>query len=191
MTFPALSYYQQTFLRLTLKEEIISAREFEDCRFEACSFASCTFDKVKFINCDFDGCFMSVIRSSRSRFLEVKFTRCKALGFNWSKTDAVRDLSFNECQLNYSDFSYLKIPGIKILGREAKEVDFTEADLTGADLQNTDFENSRFYNTNLSAADLRGARNFYIDVKNNVLKKARFSFAGAVTLLDCLDIVIE
>jgi len=77
------------------------------------------------------------------------------------------------------------------LGCEAKEVDFTEADLTGADLQNTDFENSRFYNTNLSAADLRGARNFYIDVKNNVLKKARFSFAGAVTLLDCLDIVIE
>jgi hypothetical protein len=28
-------------------------------------------------------------------------------------------------------------------------------------------------------------------VKNNVLKKARFSFTGAVTLLDCLDIVIE
>jgi len=134
---------------------------------------------------------MSVIKSSGSRFLEVKFTKCKELGFNWSKTDAVRDLSFNECQLNYSDFSYLKIPGIKILGCEAKEVDFTEADLTGADLQNTDFENSRFYNTNLSAADLRGARNFYIDVKNNVLKKARFSFAGAVTLLDCLDIVIE
>ncbi len=43
-------------------------------------------------------------------------TRCKALGFNWSKTDAVRDLSFNECQLNYSDFSYLKIPGHQNIG---------------------------------------------------------------------------
>jgi fluoroquinolone resistance protein len=191
MTFPELSYYQQIFSRLTLKDEIISAREFEDCRFEACSFTACTFDKVKFINCVFDGCFMSVIKSSGSRFLEVKFTKCKELGFNWSKTDAVRDLSFNECQLNYSDFSYLKIPGIKILGCEAKEVDFTEADLTGADLQNTDFENSRFYNTNLSGADLRGAWNFYIDVTNNELKKARFSFAGAVTLLNGLDIVIE
>jgi len=191
MTFPELSYYQQTFTRLTLKDEIISAREFEDCRFEACSFTSCTFEKVKFINCAFDGCFMSVIKSSGSRFLEVKFTKCKVLGFNWSKTDAIRDLSFHECQLNYSDFSYMKIPGIKILGCEAKEIDFTEADLSNADLQNTDFENSRFYNTNLSGADLRGARNFYIDVKNNVLKKARFSFNGAMTLLDCLDIVIE
>ena len=191
MTFPELSYYQQTFTRLILKDEIISAREFEDCHFEACSFTSCTFDKVKFINCAFDGCFMSVIKSSGSRFLETQFTKCKVLGFNWSKTDAVRDLSFRECQLNYSDFSYLKIPGVKIPGCEAKEVDFTEADLSGADLQNTDFENSRFYNTNLSGADLRGARNFYIDVKNNVLKKARFDFNGAVTLLDCLDIVIE
>jgi uncharacterized protein YjbI with pentapeptide repeats len=63
--------------------------------------------------------------------------------------------------------------------------------MTNADLQNTDFENSRFYNTNLSGADLRGARNFYIDVKNNVLKKTLFSFNGAVTLLNSLDIIIE
>jgi uncharacterized protein YjbI with pentapeptide repeats len=77
------------------------------------------------------------------------------------------------------------------LACEAKEVDFTEADLTNSDLQNTDFENSRFYNTNLSGADFRGARNFYIDVKNNILKKTRFSFAGAVTLLNSLDIIIE
>jgi len=81
----------------------------------------------------------------------TQFTKCKVTGFNWSKTDAIRDLSFHECQLNYSDFSYMKYPGIKILGCEAKEVDFTEADLSNADLQNTDFENSRFYNTNCPA----------------------------------------
>ena len=132
-----------------------------------------------------------MVKSAGSRFLETQFTRCKVTGFNWSKTDSIRDLTFNECQLNYSDFSYLKIPGIKLLACEAKEVDFTEADLSTTDLQNTDFENSRFYHTNLSGADFRGARNFYIDVKNNVLKKTRFSFAGAVTLLNCLDIVIE
>ena len=174
-----------------MKDETISTKEFEDCSFEACTFGNCTFDKVKFINCTFNECFLSVIRSSGSRFLEVKFTRSKVLGFNWSKTDAIRDLSFNECQLNYSDFSYMKIPGIKLLACEAKEVDFTEADLTNSDLQNTDFQNSRFYNTNLSGADFRGARNFYIDVKNNVLKKARFSFAEAMTLLSSLDIIIE
>ena len=69
--------------------------------------------------------------------------------------------------------------------------DFSEADMSNSDLQNTDFENSRFYNTNLSGADFRGARNFYIDTKNNILIKARFSFAEAMTLLNCLDIIIE
>jgi uncharacterized protein YjbI with pentapeptide repeats len=132
-----------------------------------------------------------VIKAPGSRFLETQFTKCKVIGFNWSKTNSIRGLTFNECQLNYSDFSYLKIPGTKMLGCEAKEVDFTEADLTGSDLQNTDFENSRFYNTNLSGADLREARNFFIDIKNNSLKKTRFSFAGAVTLLNSLDIIIE
>jgi len=46
MTFPELSYYQQTFTRLILKDEIISAREFEDCRFEACSFTGCTLKEL-------------------------------------------------------------------------------------------------------------------------------------------------
>jgi hypothetical protein len=31
MTFPEQSYYQQTFTRIALKDEIISAREFEEC----------------------------------------------------------------------------------------------------------------------------------------------------------------
>jgi uncharacterized protein YjbI with pentapeptide repeats len=120
MTFPELSYYQQTFTRSALKDETVSAREFEDCRFEACSFINCIFDKVKFINCTFSECFLSVVKSAGSRFLETQFTRCKVTGFNWSKTDSIRDLTFNECQLNYSDFSYLKIPGIKLLACEAK-----------------------------------------------------------------------
>ena len=191
MTFPELSYYQQTFTRVALKDENISSKEFEDCRFESCSFSNCVFTGVKFINCTFSGCSLSVMKSPGSRFLETQFTKCKVIGFNWAKTSSVRSLAFTECQLNYSDFSYLKIPGTKMLACEAKEVDFTEADMTESDLQNTDFENSRFYNTNLTGADFRGTRNFYIDVKNNVLKKARFSFEGAVSLLNSLDIIIE
>ena len=153
MTFPEFSYYQQTFSRVSLKDETIYRQGIRGLRAsKPVLLRQLHVRKVKFINCAFNECFLSVIKSSGSRFLEVKFTKCKVLGFNWSKTDAIRDLSFQECQLNYSDFSYMKIPGIKILACEAKEVDFTEADLTGADLQNTDFENSRFYNTNLSGA---------------------------------------
>jgi uncharacterized protein YjbI with pentapeptide repeats len=191
MTFPEPVYYQQKFSKLILTDEAIAPKEFEDCTFESCSFTNFKFTGVKFINCTFNDCVLSAIAAPSSRFLEVTFTRCKVLGFNWSKTNTIRGLVFNDCQLNYSDFSYKKIPETKMLHCEAKEVDFTETDLTGSDLQNTDFERSRFYNTNLSGADLRGARNFYIDVKNNILKRARFNFPEAMTLLNSLDIVID
>lgn len=191
MTFSEMVYYQQKFSKLILKDEAISPKEFEDCVFESCSFTDCKFTGLKFINCTFNECVLSAIAAPGSRFLEVQFNKCKVLGFNWSKTTNLRGLVFNECQLNYSDFSYKKIPEVKMLRCEAQEVDFTETDMTGADLRNTNFDKSRFFNTNLSGADLRGAHSFYIDVKNNTLKKARFNFPEAVTLLNSLDIIID
>ena len=191
MAFSEHTYYQEKFTKLSLTGESIISKEFEDCRFESSSFINCIFTRIKFINCIFNECILSAITPTGSRFMEVQFTKCKVLGFNWSKTDAIQDMTFNECQLNYSDFSYLKIPKIKMLHCEAKEVDFTETDLSNSDLQNTDFEKSRFYNTNLSGADLRNARNYFIDVKNNVLKKTRFSYPEVITLLHSLDIIIE
>jgi len=184
--------FQKKYARLSFSEEgIIKSREFEECSFESCSFIKCQFEKVKFISCIFNECILSAVSLNGCHFIEVKFSKCKVIGFDWTKTIHIRDMEFNECQINYSDFSYLKIPGIILAGCEAKEVDFTETDLSNGDFRKTDFEKSRFYNTNLTNADFRGARNFYIDVKNNTLKKTRFSFPEAITLLNGLDIIIE
>ena len=100
-------------------------------------------------------------------------------------------MEFRECQLNYSNFKLIKMPGTKIVNCEAKEVDFIETDLSKGDLRQTDFENSRFFKTNLSSADLRGAKNYCIDIKSNLIKKARFSLPEVMLLLNSLDITIE
>jgi uncharacterized protein YjbI with pentapeptide repeats len=83
------------------------------------------------------------------------------------------------------------VPKIKITGCEAKEVDFIETDMTGGDFKNTDFEKSRFFKANLTEADFKGARNYFIDVKNTIIKKTRFSMPEAVELLSSLDIIID
>jgi uncharacterized protein YjbI with pentapeptide repeats len=85
----------------------------------------------------------------------------------------------------------LKIPKAKIINCEAKEVEFTETDFTGAVFTETNFEKSQFFKTNLSEADFRGARNYDIDIINNTIKKAKFSYPEAVSLLNNLDIIIE
>jgi fluoroquinolone resistance protein len=184
--------FQKKITRVSLGEtDILKGKEFEECRFENCSFIKCKFEKIKFISCTFHDCILSAVSLTDTRFLEVNFTKCKVIGFDWSKVVHIRDLEFNECQLNYSDFSYLKLPGAKMTGCEAKEVDFTEAKLNGGDFRKTDFEKSRFYNTDLTEADFRGATHYFIDVKNNILKKTHFSFPEAITLLNSLDIIIE
>jgi uncharacterized protein YjbI with pentapeptide repeats len=126
-----------------------------------------------------------------TRFSQVKFSHCKVIGLDWTKTQHLEDLEFSGCQVNYSNFKLLKIPKTKIVDCEAKEVDFSETDLTGADLKNSDFEKSRFFKTDLTSADLKGAKNYFIDVKNNTLKKTRFSLPEALSLLNSLDIIID
>jgi fluoroquinolone resistance protein len=100
-------------------------------------------------------------------------------------------MDFSGCQINYSNFRFLKVPKTRLIACEAKEVDFTEADLSQGDFQRTDFEKSIFFKTNLSQTDFRGSKNYYIDVKNNIIKKARFSLPEAMVLIKSLDIIID
>ena len=101
------------------------------------------------------------------------------------------ELDFNQCQINYSNFKFLKLPQIRMANCESREADFTGTDLSHGDFKNTDFENSRFFKTNLSNADFKGAKNYSIDVNNNILKKTRFSLPEALSLLNNLDIILE
>jgi fluoroquinolone resistance protein len=103
----------------------------------------------------------------------------------------VRDIAFKDCQLNFSNFRMLKIPGVKMTGCEVKDADFTETDLSKGDFTGTDFEKTRFFKTNFSGANLKSARNYYIDIQNNTIKKAKFSYPEVLTLLNSLDIIIE
>jgi len=174
-----------------LNKETLFSRTFEECEFENCEFIDCKIEECKFLECHFNNCVLSAIDPKNSRFQETAFKGSKVIGFDWTKTRKAEELSFSSCQINYSNFKLLKIPGTKIIDSEAREVDFIETDLSKGIFKGTDFEKSRFFKTDLSEADFRKARNYYIDVKNNVLKKTRFSLPEALVLLDSLDIIIE
>jgi fluoroquinolone resistance protein len=191
MSFTEEVYYQEKFTRQTIAEENLDSLRFEECEFEGCSFIKSKFYKCKFLNSRFKACVLSAVNPLESHFVEVHFTDSKVIGCDWTKAHRVEDLDFSGCQINYSNFKLLKLPGLKLLNCEAKEVDFIETDLSRGIFKNTDFENSRFFKSNLSLADFRGARNYSIDVKNNTLKKTHFSLPEALSLLNSLDIVLD
>ena len=191
MSFSESDYYGEEFSKLSSEKESINSKRFEECEFNSCLFVDCRFEKCRFINCRFNGCVLSAITPLDSRFVDVTFTKSKAIAIDWTKAQKLQGLAFDGCQIDYSNFRLLKIPKIKMANCEAREVEFIEADLSGGDFRNTDFKGSRFIRADLSEADFRGAKNYFIDVKNNTLRKTRFSLPEALVLLDSLDIVIE
>jgi uncharacterized protein YjbI with pentapeptide repeats len=191
MSFTKTDYYQEKFTRLSLTGETFKAIAFDECEFAACSFINCKFEKSKFLNCRFNECVLSAVVPMDCRLNEVRFLKCKVIGIDWTKTQQVRDLDFAESQVNYSSFKLMSLPKTRLIKCEAKEVDFTEADLSQGDFRQTDFEGSRFFKTNLSFANFKGAKNYYIDARNNTLKQTRFSLPDALSLLNSLDIILD
>jgi fluoroquinolone resistance protein len=191
MSFTEKAYYSEKFTKLSFLNETIGAITFEECYFSRCSFINCKFEKCKFLNCKLSESSLSAINPANSSFIEMKFSGSKVIGFDWTKSTKIEDLEFTDCQINYSNFKLLTLPKIKIVNCEAREVDFIETDMSDGIFKNTDFEKSRFFKTNLTNADFRGAKNYYIDVQNNMLKKTRFSLPEALSLLNSLDIILE
>jgi len=185
------TYYQQTFSKLSLAGEIINVKTYEECVFENCRLIDSTFDKTRFLNCRFNGCVVSAVKLIGCRVIQPVFQKSKVIGIDWTRVTLLKEPEFNTCQIDYSNFRMLKIPKTKIINCEAKECEFAETDFTGAVFTGTNFEKSKFFKTNLSGADLRGAKNYNIDIANNIIKKAKFSYPEAISLLSNLDIIIE
>ncbi|MFH0773368.1 MAG: pentapeptide repeat-containing protein [bacterium] len=185
------SFYKETFTGITLTSQKIKNKEFENCTFEKCIFIECVFDTCRFIDSSFSGCSISANKPYNSQFINISFEDSKIMGFDWTKAKSIRLLSFKRCDISYSNFSYIKLPDLKIVECAAKEVNFNEADLTNGIFTKTDFSKSVFSSTNLTKADFRKAFNYCIDFTFNTVKKAKFSLPEATSLLRSLDIVLK
>lgn len=190
MYFEKNEYYEEKFVKANLMGEIVDLVVFEDCEFEGCSFVECTFNKCSFINCKFKDCALSAVKTDDSRFTNVNFLKSKVIGLDWSKAELVDSISFDKCQISYSNFRLLKLPKVVIINCLSKDVDYSGADLSEANLSSTDFEASIFFKTSLYKANLTGAKNYLIDARKNVIDKAKFSLPEAMSLLTGLNIKI-
>ena len=181
------------FKHLNQAGQTLTALEFEDCSFESCNFAETKFVKCKFHECTFRSCNLSVITVNGCSFSDVSFEECKVIGVNWTQANWPRirlnsPFRFDKSIVNNCSFYGLGLKGLVLVECKAKEADFRHADCSEADFTHTDFAGSWFGNTNLARADFSEACNYNIDIFNNVIKKAKFTWPDAMNLLRYLDI---
>jgi len=191
MTFDSPLYSQEKFASLAISAEHVASVKFDECTFADCRFIDVKFEKCAFVDCAFQDSVLSAISPVDTRFLRPRFVRCKVIGFDWAKAGKLESLDFEDCQLDYSNFSSLHLARIRMEKCSAKEVRFTEAKMVDGVFTGTDFLGTTFFKSDLTRADFRRAKNYGIDVKNNIVKNARFSLPEALSLLEGLEVRVE
>lgn len=186
-------YHEQIFRTVQLGKAKITSSEFHSCTFVGCDFTEALLHNCRFVSCAFQDCDLSLAHVQGSVFIAIHFDDCKLVGVDWTQADwgsnlLGEPLGFERCSLNHSTFIGLELKDVKFKDCIAKEVDFREAELSGSDLSGTELSGSLFLKTNLSGADLRGARNYHISPGENTLTGAKFSLPEALALLYSLEI---
>ncbi len=165
--------------------------------YEYCSFTNCNFSKsdlsgIVFMECKFDNCDFSMAKIPDTALRDVKFKNCKLLGLHFENcNDFLFSVDFDSCILNLASFYKVSLKKTIFKDSSLREVDFVESDLMSAVFENCDLAGAAFSGSILEKADFRTSYNYSFDPEKNKIKKAKFSLAGVVGLLDKYDIKIE
>lgn len=190
---PGSRHSDAVFRGVDLAGSELESCEFDDCRFVNCALAGSVLRGCRFGNCAFEHSDLGLVRLPRCTFTACRFEDSKIIGVNWTEARWPEKrlwvpVCFERCVISHSTFMGLDLRDTRIVDCAAQDVDFRESDLTKADFSGTDLSGSLFVNTNLSGADLRSARSYRIDPRQNVIKGAMFSLPEAISLLDGLEI---
>lgn len=173
-------------------EEALAKGNYEDCTFANCNLANADLSDFNFIECSFEQCDWSVANIANTAFRDIKFKGCKLLGLHFEDANALMfAVRFEGCQLNLASFYQRSMKNTHFKECNLQEVDFTETDLTNARFDNCDLSGAIFDHTILEKADLRTAYHYSIHPEINRIKKAKFSMAGIIGLLNKYDIEVE
>jgi len=186
-----VEHENKVFEKIEWQEKVVTGRKFTDCTFKNCQFNMLSFVDCYFTDCTFTGCDLSLLKVKGSFFNRIQINGCKAIGIHWFDTGVPFVIGFTDSNLSYSSFFGKNLKKMKFKNCVAKEVDFSSCNLTEADFAGTDLERARFNDCDLSLTNFKEARNYFIDFRENKVRKTKFSMPEALSLLDQFDIVIE
>jgi fluoroquinolone resistance protein len=126
------SFDDETFDALDLAGGDLGGKVFGNSTFRNCRLGQSRWEGARLEDCAFDGCDLTGFLPAGLALRGVQFSRCKAMGVDWTNVGTFPDFSFADCNLSYCSFVALrarKIPFVRCLLVEAS---FIEADLAEA-----------------------------------------------------------
>jgi uncharacterized protein YjbI with pentapeptide repeats len=93
--------------------------------------------------------------------------------------------------LDYSVFQDLRVRRLKFIDCSLKEADFSDADLSESNFSGSILVGASFAGADISKADLRTAKEYFIDPRSTKIKGAKFCFPEAASLLSALGAEVD
>ena len=170
--------------------------EFVECNFTKCQFLNIKLTNCKFKNCKFNNCVIGNIKFLYSEAKNLELVNSVLIGIIWNdlKNNGIETAIFRSmksCTIKYNYFTNLKLVKYDFRDSQFDESYFEECRLTDAKFNNVNLHGTKFIKCDLSGADFRNALEYEIDITDNKLKKAKFSFPEVVSLLSSLNIIID
>lgn len=191
MTFAAgENHERRTFDQVRCHEHLLDI-SFYKCVFRESSFQGQRFSECVFDDCEFHCCNLSLVELAGTVLTGVVFRDCKLLGLNWSGTGGFLSASYEGCLMENNVFADMNLSRFRFMSCALSNSTFSNTRLRQAVFDDCDLSGSRFHQADLTGADFRTARNYYMNAETNTLKRTRFSLPEAVSLLANLDIVLE
>jgi fluoroquinolone resistance protein len=167
------------------------ADEMTACHFSAVSFTDRSLKAVLITESKFSRCSLANVDLTNSVLRSVEFEACNLVGINWTKLKKLADVTFKDCKLDYYCFQSLQLKNTLFINCSIKEADFSDSDISKTDFSGSMLAGTTFSRANLEKADLRRAKDYFIDPKITKIKGAKFSFPDAVVLIEALGAEVE
>lgn len=192
-----MEYFEEQEIQDKQFEDIsFENMEYIDCDFTGCQFIGIKLKNCKFKNCRFVNCIIGNIGFLYCDASNLEFTNSVLIGINWEDlklkgVDIAVFKCMKACTIKYNYFTNLRLTKYDFKGSQFDECFFENCKLTDSSFGSVSLQGTKFIKCDLSGTDFREASDYVIDIADNKLKKAKFSFPEVVNLLSSLDIIIE
>lgn len=183
--------YEDTLFESVTCNDDLEGVEFYNCVFKNSSLQSSRLRECCFDSCEFICSNLSLIKIQQTAFLGTKFTDCKMIGVSWSSVSGLLSAEFNNCDLNNNIFSDMNLTRFRFTSCSFSGASFYNTKLTYAAFDDCEMRTCQFSQSDLSHADLRTSRNYFVNATANTLHKTKVSLPEAAALLENLDIILE
>lgn len=193
---PTKYFEEEKIESIKLEDEVLDYYEFVECVFNHCVIENCKLRYCSFSGCTFLRCRVMNLEAEHSQMKYSQFIECNIAGVDWSYLLSGAKFAgpiskLSDCHLKYNTFSGMLLKKFDFSGSEILSSMFAQCDMTESNFQKCKLEKTEFLKCDIRKCDFREATGYQINIMENKLRGARFSYPDVMSLLSVLEIKID